>query len=113
MANQTSRNSKPLINVAVVGHTNTGKTSLIRTLLRDDRFGQIDDIAGTTHSVEKSVIYAADDAILNLFDTPGFEDSSALLQSLENLSKTFAARLPADLLREFITRADQFPEFIQ
>lgn len=113
MANQTSRNSKPLINVAVVGHTNTGKTSLIRTLLRDDRFGQIDDIAGTTRSVEKSVIYAADDAILNLFDTPGFEDSSALLQSLENLSKTFAARLPADLLREFITRADQFPEFIQ
>ena len=103
----------PAINVAVVGHTNAGKTSLIRTLLRDDQFGDIDEAAGTTRYVEKSTVFAGDDAVLNLFDTPGFEDSSALLQALEELSKTAEAKLPTDLLRAFITRAEDFPDFEQ
>ncbi len=103
----------PAINVAVVGHTNAGKTSLIRTLLRDDQFGNIDDAAGTTRSVEKSVIFAGDDAVLNLFDTPGFEDSSALLQTLEVLSKTVDVKFPADLLRSLISQTEKFPEFEQ
>ena len=103
----------PAINVAVVGHTNAGKTSLIRTLLRDDQFGDINDAAGTTRSVEKSVIFAGDDAVLNLFDTPGFEDSSALLLALDELSKTNDAKSPADLLRDFISQKDNFPDFEQ
>ena len=74
----------------MVGHTNAGKTSLIRTLLRDDQFGNIDESAGTTRYVEKSVVFAGEDAVLNLYDTPGFEDSSALLLALEELSKTEA-----------------------
>lgn len=106
------------INVAVVGHTNAGKTSLIRTLLRDDQFGHIDESAGTTRYVEKSAVFASEDAVLNLFDTPGFEDSSALLQALEELSKTPETRLqvagsPVDLLRAFISQADRFPDFEQ
>ena len=113
MAELKHESSDPAINVAVVGHTNTGKTSLIRTLLRDDQFGHIDDAAGTTRSVEKSVIFAGDDAVLNLFDTPGFEDSSALLQALDDLSKTVDAKLPADLLRSFISHKDKFPDFEQ
>ncbi len=102
-----------LINVAVVGHSNAGKTSLLRTLLRDDQFGDIDEAAGTTRYVEKSVILAGDDEVLNLFDTPGFEDSSALLQALEALAKTLDTRLPADLLRAFIARAEDYPDFEQ
>ncbi len=107
------KGSHPAINVAVVGHTNTGKTSLIRTLLRDDQFGEIEDLAGTTRYVEKSTIFCADDAVLDLFDTPGFEDSSALLQALDELSKTLHARMPADLLHAFIAQADAFPDFEQ
>ena len=107
------KSGDPAINIAVVGHTNTGKTSLIRTLTRDDGFGNIDESAGTTRYVEKSTIVAGDVAVINLFDTPGFEDSSALLLSLEELSKTLEARLPADLLRAFIAQADEFPEFEQ
>ena len=34
----------PILNIAVVGHTNTGKTSLLRTLMRDAAFGD-----GTNH----------------------------------------------------------------
>ena len=66
------------INIAIVGHSNAGKTSLIRTLLRDDQFGKVDDAAGTTRYVEKSAIFSGDDEVLDLYDTPGFEDSSAL-----------------------------------
>ncbi len=101
------------INIAVVGHTNAGKTSLIRTLLRDDKFGHIEDTAGTTRYVEKSAIFAGDDAVLNLFDTPGFEDSSALLLALEGLLKTIDAKLPSDLLHSFISQAEKFPDFEQ
>jgi predicted GTPase len=107
------KSSYPPIKLAVVGHTNSGKTSLIRTLLRDDQFGKVDDAAGTTRYVEKSAVFAADDEVLTLFDTPGFEDSSALLQSLEDLSKTVQARLPAELLGAFIMQADSFPDFEQ
>ncbi|MGB5458032.1 MAG: GTPase/DUF3482 domain-containing protein [Gammaproteobacteria bacterium] len=113
MANAMRTTGNPPIKVAVVGHTNAGKTSLIRTLLRDDRFGKIDDAAGTTRYVEKSAIFSGDDEVLNLFDTPGFEDSSALLQALEDLSETLQARLPADVLRAFIAQADDFPDFVQ
>lgn len=118
MAEIKHESSDPAINVAVVGHTNAGKTSLIRTLLRDDQFGNIDEAAGTTRSVEKSVIFAGDDAVLNLFDTPGFEDSSALLQALDQMSakdrsKTVEAKLPADLLRSLISHKDKFPDFEQ
>jgi GTPase SAR1 family protein len=122
-----------VINIAVVGHTNVGKTSLIRTLLRDDQFGMIDDAAGTTRYVEKSVVFAGDNEILNLFDTPGFEDSSALLETLETLSnkssgkfsdkfsgtltdkfsKAIKSKLPVDLLRALIAEEEQFPDFSQ
>jgi len=105
--------SQPAINIAVVGHTNAGKTSLIRTLLRDDKFGNIDEVAGTTRSVEKSAIFAGDHAAINLFDTPGFEDSSALLQALEELADRAEARTPADLLRTFISQAKDYPDFEQ
>ena len=113
MLNERGKSQHSPINVAVVGHTNAGKTSLIRTLLRDDQFGKVDDAAGTTRCVEKSVIFADEEQVINLFDTPGFEDSSALLQTLDGLSKTVQVRLPADLLSAFITRADDFPDFSQ
>ena len=113
MLNKWHKSHHLPINVAIVGHTNAGKTSLIRTLLRDDQFGKVDDAAGTTRYVEKSVIFSGDDEVLNLYDTPGFEDSSALLLALEDLSKTVQVRLPAELLRAFISQADNYPDFEQ
>ncbi len=112
-SNQLAANHQKAVRVAVVGHTNTGKTSLIRTLLRDERFGNIEDAAGTTRYVEKTAIFAGENEALTLFDTPGFEDSSALLQALEELEKAHKAGSPSLLLREFIEKADQFPEFDQ
>jgi len=66
------------ISLLVVGHANTGKTSLIRTLLRKQDFGDISDKAGTTRHVESVKINIDRQTIVTLTDTPGFEDSIGL-----------------------------------
>lgn len=75
---------KQLLSIAVVGHANTGKTSLIRTLLRDASFGEIDDQAGTTRHVEGAEILIEDEQNIIIYDTPGLEDSINLLAILDS-----------------------------
>lgn len=65
----------------IVGHANTGKTSLIRTLIRDHKFGDIQNYSGTTRHVEKISLQLNDQPLLDLIDTPGFEDSIGLWQT--------------------------------
>jgi hypothetical protein len=74
--------NRPL-EVAVVGHTNTGKTSLMRTLLRDTRFGEVRDAPATTRHVEGAQLLVDGEAVLALYDTPGLEDASGVLDWLE------------------------------
>jgi len=76
-----------ILKVAVVGHTNTGKTSLLRTLTRDGFFGKVADSPGTTRHVEGSRLLAEGRPVLELFDTPGMEDGIALLEYLERLQQ--------------------------
>lgn len=101
------------LQVAIVGHTNTGKTSLIRTLLRDENFGEIEDASGTTRSVERTAIYADEKEVLTLYDTPGFEDSSALLLALDNFETSLPKISPSELLREFVLQSPIDSEFDQ
>ncbi|ANQ83342.1 hypothetical protein dqs_0265 [Azoarcus olearius] len=75
-----------LLRIAVVGHTNTGKTSLLRTLARDAGFGEVSDRAGSTRHVEGLRLFADGEAVIELFDTPGMEDAIALLEHLEGLA---------------------------
>ncbi|MCQ9618037.1 DUF3482 domain-containing protein [Paenalcaligenes niemegkensis] len=73
------------LRLAVVGHTNTGKTSLLRTLTRDAHFGEVRNSPGTTRHVEGVRLKVEDTPVVELFDTPGIEDSMALLEYLERL----------------------------
>lgn len=73
------------LRIAVVGHTNTGKTSLLRTLAHDVDFGEVSDCAGTTRHVEGLRLFADGEALVELFDTPGMEDAIALLERLDGL----------------------------
>ncbi|WP_274570754.1 DUF3482 domain-containing protein [Neisseria leonii] len=73
---------KPLA-LAVVGHTNTGKTSLMRTLLRDSGFGEVKNAAATTRHVERAVIGDGGTVLVELYDTPGLEDAGGVLDWLE------------------------------
>ncbi|SED73314.1 DUF3482 domain-containing protein [Pseudomonas coleopterorum] len=78
--------SKPLT-LAVVGHTNVGKTSLLRTLTRDVGFGEVSHRPSTTRHVEGARLSVDGDALLELYDTPGLEDAIALLDFLERLDR--------------------------
>jgi GTPase SAR1 family protein len=73
------------LKLAVVGHTNTGKTSLVRTLLRSSEFGQVADRGGTTRQVTSSSLALDGDALVELFDSPGLENAPELIDTLEAL----------------------------
>lgn len=73
------------LRIAVVGHTNTGKTSLMRTLTRDEAFGEVSDRPATTRHIEGASLMVRGRAAIELYDTPGLEDSIALLDLFDSL----------------------------
>ena len=75
----------PTLTVAVVGHTNTGKTSLVRTLTRNAGFGEVSNRPATTRHVEGTVLLVDGQPLIELYDTPGLEDPMGLLEHLELL----------------------------
>ncbi len=80
------------LRLAVVGHTNTGKTSLLRTLTHDAGFGQISDSPGTTRHVEGARLLLNGVPAVELYDTPGLEDGIGLLDYLEQLQEQTGSR---------------------
>ncbi len=77
---QDARSS--ILRLSVVGHTNVGKTSLMRTLMRDVSFGNVAAGSATTRQVEGARLLAQGQAVVELFDTPGLEDASGLIEQL-------------------------------
>ncbi|HUP98160.1 MAG TPA: DUF3482 domain-containing protein, partial [Usitatibacter sp.] len=70
------------INLAVVAHTNVGKTTLVRTLLKRD-IGEVADRAHVTEDAERHTLLDTPEGdVLHLWDTPGFGDSARLLKRL-------------------------------
>jgi GTP-binding protein EngB required for normal cell division len=70
------------INLSLVSHTNVGKTTLARTLLKMD-IGEIGDRPHVTALSEPHVLIWDDQsASLTLWDTPGFGDSVRLARRL-------------------------------
>lgn len=76
------------LTLAVVGHTNVGKTSLLRTLTRDVGFGAISHRPSTTQHVEGARLSVDGEALIELYDTPGFEDAVALYEYIEQLPQS-------------------------
>lgn len=81
------------LRLAVVGHTNTGKTSLLRTLLEDRSFGEIQNAPGTTRQVEGARIQVNAQSSIELYDTPGLEDGIGLYDYLDQLNDYHQQRL--------------------
>ncbi len=107
--NLTARSSKKTtiasgaaLKLAVVGHTNTGKTSILRTLLRDVYFGEVKNEAATTRHVEQAKLtdsQTSEDLVI-LYDTPGLEDASGLMDWLED--NTASRRDGIERLQQFL-----------
>lgn len=90
------------LKLAVVGHTNTGKTSILRTLLRDEYFGEVKNEAATTRHVERAALTdsAMGETLVLLYDTPGLEDASGVMDWLED--HTASRRDGIDRLQQFL-----------
>ncbi|HKZ73940.1 MAG TPA: GTPase domain-containing protein, partial [Steroidobacteraceae bacterium] len=71
------------VNVSLLSHTNVGKTTLARTLLRQD-IGEVADRPHVTEFAAANVLVASPEGDrLVLWDTPGFGDSARLLRRLQ------------------------------
>ncbi|WP_201532631.1 DUF3482 domain-containing protein [Psychrobacter ciconiae] len=97
----TTAMGEPL-KLAVVGHTNTGKTSILRTLLRDVYFGEVKNAPATTRHVERAALTdsATGETLVLLYDTPGLEDASGVMDWLED--NTASRRDGIDRLQQFL-----------
>ena len=75
------------VDLSLISHTNVGKTTLARTLLRED-VGVIRDEAHVTEVSEPYTLMQTEQGdLLRLWDTPGFGDSIRLLKRLQQGEK--------------------------
>ena len=71
------------VSLSVAAHTNVGKTTLVRTLVRRD-IGEVADRPHVTESAERYTLAETPEGeALYLWDTPGFGDSARLARRLE------------------------------
>ena len=71
-----------IVSVSLVSHTNVGKTTLMRTLLRED-VGEVADRPHVTEAAEAGVLVETREGdLMRLWDTPGLGDSARLLKRL-------------------------------
>ncbi|MEX0654263.1 MAG: GTPase/DUF3482 domain-containing protein [Phycisphaeraceae bacterium] len=110
-AARTAASAEPL-RVAVVGHTNTGKTSLLRTLTRDRAFGEVSDRPATTRDVRGAALLVQGQPVAELYDTPGLEDSISLLEHLEQFRDDHRTT-GHDLVARFLEHDDARRRFPQ
>ncbi|MDO9322141.1 MAG: GTPase/DUF3482 domain-containing protein [Pseudomonas sp.] len=101
------------LTLAVVGHTNVGKTSLLRTLTRDVGFGEVSHRPSTTRHVEGARLSVDGQALLELYDTPGLEDAIALLDYLEQLERPGERLDGPAKLRRFLASSEARQRFEQ
>jgi GTPase Era involved in 16S rRNA processing len=101
------------LRLAVAGHTNTGKTSLLRTLTRDPDFGQVQDSPGTTRHVEGARLLVEGRTVVELFDTPGMEDSMGLQDYLDQLSASGERADGPERIRRFLDTPESKRRFEQ
>ncbi|MDM0072754.1 GTPase/DUF3482 domain-containing protein [Variovorax sp. J2P1-59] len=98
------------IRIAVVGHTNAGKTSLLRTLTRRVNFGEVSERPGTTRHVESVDLMVDGGSAVRFFDTPGLEDAVALREHLEVFDRSLT---PPDRIRQFLQGPEAHGAFEQ
>jgi hypothetical protein len=73
--------ARDVVTLSLISHTNVGKTTLARTLLRRE-VGEVLDQAHVTEDSECHTLIETSGATLRLWDTPGFGDLTRLVKRL-------------------------------
>lgn len=96
--------------LAVVGHPNQGKSSIVSTLVHTDHIG-ISALSGTTLESTAYPLTINGATVLNLFDTPGFQRPRQLLDWLQNHAQSAEQRPGAvqTFLRQFSNQPELAP----
>jgi hypothetical protein len=89
------------LQLVVVGHVNAGKTTLIRSLARQPRFGSVAALPASTDRAEP-LHQILGDAALAWVDTPGFEDPIALAERFSRLTQA----APAERLKALLVQPE-------
>jgi GTPase SAR1 family protein len=71
--------------IALVGHSNVGKTSLVAALARDASL-EVREEAGTTRAHYETILSIDGTPVLSFVDTPGFESADEINRVLDRLS---------------------------
>ena len=82
------------ISLVVAGHTNTGKTSLLRTLGRTREFGEVSPAMATTRQVQELRLIETEALALIAYDTPGLEAPWRVLSLVDEAAAEGAGRSP-------------------
>src|SRR5690554_4340572 len=92
---ETSQIIKEGIDTAIIGKPNVGKSSLLNSLLRQNK-AIVTDIAGTTRDVVEGIV-SVGGVILNLIDTAGIRETSDVVEKI-GVEKTKAVINDAELI---------------
>ena len=94
------------LKIAVVGHSNAGKTSIVAALTRDASLEMAEE-AGTTLRAYTEVFEIAGEAVLSFVDTPGFERAGAINSHLDEAAgSTAVAPDGRTLVEDFVAEED-------
>ena len=83
------------VNLAIVGNTNVGKSSLLNTLLNEEK-AIVTDIEGTTRDVIEETLVIGN-LVLNVSDTAGIRDTEDIVEAI-GVSKSLKAIEDTDMI---------------
>jgi tRNA modification GTPase len=95
------------VNVAIIGKPNAGKSTLLNTLLNENR-AIVSDIAGTTRDTIEEVLNI-DGLLFRLIDTAGIRDSSDEIESI-GVEKSLEKMRKADIVVYLFDAAEETRE---
>ncbi len=90
--------------LAIMGHPNAGKSSVVATLTENDRIA-IDKRAGTTTECDFYPVIIDGEPVIEFIDTPGFQNPSAILEWFQAHPEI------RDLAKEFVRSHKDDPLF--